>query len=155
MFEITLFYGTGTYVPLQAKIWSACTAIEWYLHSFWRELSRRVLYNTRLRDQNTTQVDNRQGRAGTLYVRLLHLPPCIKHSRRDICVQRTVLKSCRKSSVRWSPTSRRWCTTATGSSTPPPLWICLSSPQSSIRRYYEILARWYGSGWDPRIHTSD
>jgi hypothetical protein len=25
------------------------------------------------RDQNTTQVDNRQGRAGTLYVRLLHL----------------------------------------------------------------------------------
>ncbi len=29
----------------------------------------------RLRDQNTTQVDNRQGRAGTLYVQLLHLPP--------------------------------------------------------------------------------
>ncbi len=42
--------------------------------TLWRELS---VYSTtrRLRDQNTTQVDNRQGRAGTLYVRLLHLPP--------------------------------------------------------------------------------
>jgi hypothetical protein len=31
------------------------------------------VYSTtqRLRDQNTTQVDNRQGRAGTLYVRFL------------------------------------------------------------------------------------
>ncbi len=29
----------------------------------------------RLRNQNTTQVDNRQGRAGNLCVRLLHLPP--------------------------------------------------------------------------------
>jgi hypothetical protein len=27
------------------------------------------------RDQNTTQVDIRQGRAGTLYVGLLHLTP--------------------------------------------------------------------------------
>jgi len=35
------------------------------------------VYSTtrRLRDQNTTQVDNRQGRAGTLCVRLLHIPP--------------------------------------------------------------------------------
>ncbi len=33
------------------------------------------VYSTtrRLRDQNTTQVDNRQGRTGILYVRLLHL----------------------------------------------------------------------------------
>jgi hypothetical protein len=33
------------------------------------------VYSTtrRRRDQNSTQVDNRQGRAGTLYVRLLHL----------------------------------------------------------------------------------
>ncbi len=36
------------------------------------------VYSTtrRGRDQNTTQVDNRQGRAGTLYLRLLHLTPC-------------------------------------------------------------------------------
>ncbi len=35
------------------------------------------VYSTtrRLRDQKTTQVDNRQGRAGTLYVRLLHILP--------------------------------------------------------------------------------
>ncbi len=35
------------------------------------------VYSTtrRLRDQNTTQVDNRQGRAGTLCIQLLHLPP--------------------------------------------------------------------------------
>jgi hypothetical protein len=35
------------------------------------------VYSTtrRLRDKNITQVDNRQGRAGTLYVGLLHLPP--------------------------------------------------------------------------------
>ncbi len=39
------------------------------------------VYSTtrRLRDQNTTQVDDRQGRAGTLYVWLLHLPPCTEH----------------------------------------------------------------------------
>ncbi len=68
-----------TIVPLQARIWSGVYAL---LSSDIYILSGEnwaVVYSTtrRLRDQNTTQVDDRQGRAGTLYVRLLHLPPWV------------------------------------------------------------------------------
>jgi hypothetical protein len=36
----------NTFVPLQARIWHACTAVQCYVHTLWREHSRRVLYNT-------------------------------------------------------------------------------------------------------------
>jgi hypothetical protein len=62
-----------TFVPLQTRICSACTSDIYILSG--ENLAGVYSTTRRLRDQITTQVDNMQGRAGTLYVRLLLLPP--------------------------------------------------------------------------------
>ncbi len=64
-------------MPLQARIWRACTALSSVMYILSGKKITAVYPMSRHRwDQNITQVANRLNRARATYVRLLHVPPC-------------------------------------------------------------------------------
>jgi hypothetical protein len=64
-----------TFVPLQARIWHACTAICVMYILSGENITAVYTMSRRQWDQNTTQVANRLDWAWAIYVWLLHLTP--------------------------------------------------------------------------------
>ncbi len=65
-----------TFVPLQARIWRACTAVRVIYILSGENITAVYTMSRRRWDQNTTQVANRPYWARAIYVWLLHLTPC-------------------------------------------------------------------------------
>ncbi len=82
-----------TFVPLQARIWCACTAICVIYIFSGENITAKYTMSRRRWDQNTTQVANRLDWARAIYVWLLHLTPWADRVGRGVRIKTTTKKN--------------------------------------------------------------